>query len=429
MFCGTEMKRQHRRHFLRLGCASLLGLGMPRLLAAESGAKQGSTGTAKNVILLWLGGGPATIDMWDPKPDAPDTVRGEFATIQTAVPDVRFCEHLPKLAAVMDHCTLLRSLGHNIPDHGPGSQYVLTGHLPSPATEYPSLGSVAASRLRSNASIPAYIAFGNPAAAGAGYLGSAWNPLALEDHLERLPRGLSLGEDADLTSFSQRIQLRNQFDERFERLNQDLIVSGLDKFQQQAVDILREDSIGRALDLENASEQTRTAYGLRSALGRNALRACRLVVAGARFITIGMTGWDTHANNFAELRNNLLPQLDLALSALITDLEARQLLSSTIVCCCGEFGRTPHVNGSAGRDHWSRAMSVLLAGGGFKAGYVHGATDEHGGEPIEGACAPADLLATILRQLGIDPDSSLTTPAGRDVPIMRHGKVVDDLVG
>jgi uncharacterized protein (DUF1501 family) len=180
------------------------------------------------------------------------------------------------------------------------------------------------------------------------------------------------------------------------------------------------------LDLENETPELRKQFG-RSAYGQNALRACRLIEAGARFVTVGTTGWDTHVDNFATLRNNLLPQLDQALASLVTSLDERGLLDSTIVCCGGEFGRTPNVNGTAGRDHWSRAMSVFLAGGGFKPGYVHGATDKLGGEPIDGKCTPADLSATILNQLGIDPTAKLTAPSGREMPVIRNGQVIKEL--
>ncbi len=428
MFRSFATADQHRRSFLQLGAAGLLGLALPRVLRAEATGKQPTPDAANNLILIWLGGGPSTIDMWDPKPDAPDNIRGEFATISTAMPEVRISEHLPKMAKTLDRCTLIRSLKHSIPAHGPGSQYVLTGHLPSTATEYPSLGSIAARMLPSRAAIPPFVAFNNPSAGGSGYLGSAWDPFEVNDDSGRLPSGVSLGDNVDEAAFSARVRLRNQFDKRFDKLNHDPVASSLDVFQQQAVDVLRKDSIRRALDVENETEEVRGGYGSRSPLGRNALRACRLIEAGARFVTVGTTGWDTHANNFVQLQNNLLPQLDQALSALVADLEARSLLSSTIVCCCGEFGRTPTINDNAGRDHWSRAMSVLLAGGGFKSGYLHGATDKQGGEPIEDACTPADLAATILQRLGIAPTSKVKTLAGREMPISADGHVIEQLV-
>jgi hypothetical protein len=422
----TTHRVMRRRNFLQIGSAGVL-LTLPRVLRAEAAGSEAPS-NAKNVILIWLGGGPATIDMWDPKPDAPEYIRGEFATIGTTVPDVRICEHLPKTAQLLNRCTLVRSIRHSIPAHEPGSRYMLTGHLPSAATEYPALGSIAASRLDHRAAVPAYVAFNNPTVAGPGYLGSARSPFQLEENIRSLPSGVSLGENVDVSAFTARVGLRRAFDRRFDALNRDLVVSGLDTFHQQAVDVLQKDSIRRALDTEQEPQKVQEAYGQRSPLGRNALRACRLIEAGARFVTIGTTGWDTHSNNFALLRTSLLPQLDLAFSALVTELEERGLLASTIVYCCGEFGRTPQVNGTAGRDHWSRAMSALLAGGGLHAGLVYGQTDAEGGEPVLDECSPADLSATLLHRLGIDPQSTLTTPGGREMPILRDGRVLRSLL-
>jgi hypothetical protein len=416
---------------LHLG--GLFGLSLPTLLKAAAASETTSTtarptGTARGMILVWLGGGPSTIDMWDLKPNAPDAIRGEFSGISTTTPGVHICEHLPKMAGAIDKCTLIRSLKHSIPAHGPGSQYVMTGHLPSASTEYPSLGSVAARMLDQDGGVPPYVTFGNPPSRGAGYLGSAWNAFELDAAMRELPAGVSLGADPDASAFSRRIRLRDHFDQRFDELGTDRVAEGLRVFQQQSVEVLRRDSIRKALDLETAAKKDRELYGL-SAVGSNALRARRLIAAGVRFVTVGMEGWDTHVNNFTQLRNNLLPELDVALAGLIHDLDRRGMLDETIVCCCGEFGRTPQINGSAGRDHWSSAISVLLAGGGFKAGHVHGATDQLGNAPIEGMLSPADLAATLVHCLGIDPGATTHTPSGRTMPIVRSGKVVDSLFG
>ncbi len=425
MFARTQPSSHlSRRNFLRLGSAGAL-LTLSGVLRAESTSADERTG--KNVILIWLGGGPSTIDMWDPKPEAPDYIRGEFASIATSIPGVQFSEHLPKMAAILDRCTLVRSVQHSIPAHEPGSRYMLTGHLPSAATEYPALGSVAAQLLPPRAALPAYVAFNPPTEAGAGYLGSARRPFSLAEEMRELPSGISLGDNVDPAEFAARVTLRRAFDKRFDALQRDLVVSGLDTFQQQAIDVLQKDSIRRALNIDQEPPEVLARYGQRSPLGRNALRACRLVEAGARFVTVGTSGWDTHSNNFGELRTSLLPQLDQAFAALVGELDERGLLASTVVYCCGEFGRTPQINGTAGRDHWARAMSALLAGGGFHAGLVYGATDPHGGEPIEGTCSPADLTATVMQCLGIDPQSLITTPSGREMPILRQGRVLTEL--
>lgn len=405
-----------------------MGLSLPTLLNAEAATSKdrGSRKPARNMILLWLRGGPATIDMWDLKPQAPDAVRGEFAPTSTSVSGLQICEHLPEMAKIMHKCALIRSLKHSIPAHGPGSQYVMTGHLPSAAIEYPSLGSMTARMLESDDGIPPYVTFGDPPSHGAGYLGSAWNAFELDAAMREMPRGVSLGADANMAAFDKRVRLRDVFDERFDDRNADGVARGLSAFQMQAVDVLKKDSLRRALDIESASEAVRSRYGA-STVGLNSLRARRLVESGVRFVTVAMDGWDTHVNNFTTLRSRLLPQLDKALASLIFDLAQRGLLDDTIVCCCGEFGRTPQINGTAGRDHWSSAMSLLVAGGGVKPGFVHGATDALGGAVTEGVMSPGDLAATLLWGLGIDPAATIRTPSGRTMRIIRDGNVVRKL--
>jgi hypothetical protein len=225
-----------------------------------------------------------------------------------------------------------------------------------------------------------------------------------------------------------RAKLRDRLDARFKALDATEAPSGLDQFQQQALDILRSDKTRRAFNLEQEKEAVRESYG-RGPLGQSVLRARRLIEAGARFTTVGLGGWDTHAANFARLRNQLLPQLDRAISALIADLDARGLLERTVVYCAGEFGRTPRVNGAAGRDHWARAMAVFLAGGGLRQGMAHGETDRHGAAPARDACAPGDVAATIFHLLGMPPTHEVQTTSGRPVPIVREGRVIRELIG
>lgn len=411
-----------RRHFLKLGLAGM-GFHLSSMLAAAE-RSGGTAGSGPRMIFIWLGGAPSTIDMWDPKPEAPEMVRGEFATISSAIPGVVVSEHLPKCAQILDRATLIRSMHHSIPEHGPGAQYMLTGHLPSPATAYPSLGSVAAQMADSDHSIPPYLAFNNPPAAVAGYLGSSWNAFEFPDDEKGLPRGLSLADDQTPDVFATRVALRDTFDQRFDDYESDVTASSLKRIQKSAVQVLKGDAIRKALDLESEPQTLRERYGFRSRLGRNVLQARRLVEAGARFVTVGFNGWDTHSDNFVQLRNVLLPQLDAALGTLISDLDERGMLKETVVCCCGEFGRTPQVNGLKGRDHWSRAFSVFLAGRGFQPGKIHGATDDQGGEPNADACTPADLFATLLDTLGVDLKNTLTTPSGRPMQLVKGAQVI-----
>ncbi|MBI3463863.1 MAG: DUF1501 domain-containing protein [Planctomycetes bacterium] len=421
----------HRRDFLKIGTAGLLGVSLPDLLRREAQSDgPGASRKATSVIMVWLAGGPATIDMWDLKPAAPAEIRGEFRPIDTSVPGVQICEHLPKLAKVINRCTLVRSVNHSIPAHGPGTIYLTTGHKPTPAVVYPSLGSLAAKLCPAAQGVPSYVTFsdaGNSIAAGAGYLGTAYNPFEVEAAGRGKLQGVSLPTGFTVQELEDRNKLRERFDAAFKTFDQSDVAASLSKFQQEALDILRSDKIQKAFDLELEPQPLRDGYGY-NPLGQSALVARRLIEAGARFVTIGMGGWDTHGNNFRTLRDRLLPQLDRTLSALVEDLDSRRLLDSTVLYCAGEFGRTPRVNGAAGRDHWARSMTVLLAGGGIQRGHVHGATDREGMAPATDPCSPDDICATIFHLLGIDPQHELSTTAGRPIAIFRDGSVIRGLL-
>ncbi len=428
------MARIHRRSFLHVGTASLLGLSLADVLRGESTTAVAAQrrATASSVIMVWLGGGPATIDMWDMKSTAPVGVRGEFQPISTAVPGVQICEYLPKLAGVLDHCTLVRSVHHTIAAHGPGSSYLMTGNRPNAILEHPSLGSLACRTLSEPRDVPSYVTLGRQPNGAAGFLGAAYNPYeapGFEQLRDAAPHTLpvSLPNGFSVADLGRRAALMRELDEGFRRFDGTGVADNLSRFHQRAIDILRSDRTRQALDLSTESDSRVRAYG-RGAFGRSALAARRLIESGVRFVTIGLNGWDTHINNFGQLRNLLLPQLDGALAALVVDLKDRGLLESTIIYCTGEFGRTPHVNGRSGRDHWSRSMCQLLAGGGFRAGYAHGATDLLGGEPTSGGCSPDDVSATIFDRLGIPPDHTVRTRSGRPVSVFRNGSVVRELV-
>jgi hypothetical protein len=426
----TDCERYHRRDFLRVGATGLLGLELADVLRLEAAAPRRKR-SATGVILVWLAGGPSTIDMWDLKPDAPEEVRGEFRPIATAAPGVRICEHLPRMARVMDQCTLVRSLAHSIPEHGVATRYLTTGNLPSPALDYPSLGSLAAKVVPSPAGVPSYVSFRGTGIGGAGYLGPAYNPFEVEANPERSGlrvQRLGLPEGFTMTDLADRARLRAAFDARFKALDEAELPASLDKFHQEALDILRSDRTRRAFELEREPAAAREAYG-RAPFGQAALAARRLIEAGVRFVALGLGGWDTHAGNFAQLRNRLLPQLDRTLAALIADLDQRGLLGSTVVYCAGEFGRTPRINSGAGRDHWSRSMAVLLAGGGFRRGHVHGSTDGQGMAPASDPCSPDDVSATLFRALGLEPSHEVQTTSSRPVAIFRDGKVIGTLLG
>jgi uncharacterized protein (DUF1501 family) len=416
-----------RRTLLRIGAAGVWGLTLADALAADAAQRRRSG--ARNVILVWLSGGPSTIDMWDLKPEAPAEIRGEFKPIDTSLLGLPVCEHLPQLATVMDRFTVIRSLHHSIPEHGQASRYVLTGNRPTPALDYPALGAVVARLAPSERGVPPYIAMGSEQASNAGFLGAAYNPFRVgEPGRAAAAQELALRQGLAADEFADRVALRNRLDEAFRVLDDDELPASLSRFQQQAVDILRSDKTSRALDLSTEDGDAGKRFGEHPA-GNSLLAARRLIEAGVRFVTVSLGGWDTHIANFRALRDRLLPPLDQALSALVIDLEQRGLLEETIVLCGGEFGRTPQINNSAGRDHWARAMSVLIAGSGFRRGCVYGSTAHDGTVPTKAACTPDDLAATILHQLGIDPRRQLLTTSGRPVDIVRDGSVLNDLVG
>jgi uncharacterized protein (DUF1501 family) len=442
----TDCEGFHRRDFLKIGTAGIFGLSLPQLLQLEArAAANKKTVEAKRkanaVILVWLAGGPATIDIWDLKPEAPEGIRGQFKPIDTSADGVQISEHLPKMAKVIDKATVVRSLYHTIPSHGPATVFMTTGNKPTPALQYPSLGSLATKLMPHELGVPPYVTFQDlrgGTAGQAGYLGTAYNPFTVEGTPGQgggrgtagnlRVRGIQLPTGFSLEDLENRDKLLQGFDRTFKAADKagDLM-DGLDAFHKQALEILRSDKTKKAFDLAQEKDSLRTEYG-QTPFGQGALAARRLVEAGVRFVTISLGGWDTHNQNFQALSQRLLPPLDQTLSTLIRDLSDRGMLDNTIVYCAGEFGRTPKVNQRSGRDHWARSMAVVLAGGGFKRGYAHGTTDSQGMAPANDPCTPDDVASTIFQQLGIDPHTELQTPTGRPIQLFREGKVVSKLL-
>ncbi len=434
----TDCEGFYRRDFLKIGSAGLLGLSLPQLLRIEARAANAPTKKAKSVIMVWLAGGPATIDMWDLKPNAPEGVRSDFKPIATTAAGVQISEHLPKMAQVMDKATLVRSVAHTIPSHEIATTFMTTGNKPTASLQYPSLGSVAAKLLPVERGVPPYVAFGDlrgGKAGGPGYLGTGYNPFFVEGvggrgnaPVNLRVRGIQLPNNFSLDDLARRDELLKSFDRGFQALdNNGDVTDGLDGFHKQALEILRSNRTKQAFNLAAEPQALREKYGT-NGFGTGALAARRLVEAGVRFVTVSLGGWDTHDGTFAKHRQTLQPALDRTLSTLIADLNDRGLLDSTIVYCAGEFGRTPKINQRIGRDHWARSMAVLLAGGGLKRGYAHGATDAHGAVPATDPVSPDDVAATIVHCLGIDPHAELQTPTGRPVQLFREGKVVEGLL-
>jgi hypothetical protein len=380
--------------------------------------------------------------MWDLKPDAPEGIRGDFKPIDTSAKGVQISEHLPKTAKVADRMTIVRSLNHTIPSHGPATVFMTTGNKPTPAVQYPALGSLVTRLMPSEKGVPPYVAFNEirgGSAGTAGYLGTACNPFIVEGTAgggggkgqtagSLRVRGIQLPTGFTLDELENRDKLLKGFDESFRAADKSAdLAEGLDAFHKQALEILRSDKTKKAFDLTQEKAETRDRYGS-TPFGQGTLAARRLVEAGVRFVTISLGGWDTHGQNFNNLKTRLLPPLDQTLSALVEDLDKRGLLDSTIVYCAGEFGRTPKINKNSGRDHWARSMAVALAGGGFKRGYAHGTTDAQGMAPATEACTPDDVASTIFHLLGIDPHTELQTPTGRPIQLFREGRVIEKLL-
>jgi hypothetical protein len=421
-----------RRNLLQLGGAGLIGLTLPKLLQAESEQRQANRrpARAKNVIFIWQQGGPPHQDMWDMKPDASSDTRSEFSPIATTLPGYTVCELMPRLARLVQHMTIVRGVNHHIPDHNPGSMYMLgSGNPPNPTIFHPTWSAVVKRESEEIPGVPTAVAIPSEPSEGpnAGFLGAAWQSFATQaDPNDRdfRVRALAMPRDIDLSRFERRRQLLDDtnryFDELTERPD---VLRGFDRFHRDAYTIIQSPATRRAFDVDQEPTTMRDRYG-RNKLGQRLMLARRLVEAGVRFVTISEpVGWDTHEGNFRRLRENL-PVVDLAVSTLIEDLHNRGMLEDTLVMMFGEFGRTPKINNQAGRDHWPQAMSIMLAGGGVPGGLIYGATDRNAAFVTDRSHSPADFACTIYTLLGIDPHKYYPAPNGQPTPIVRDGEPI-----
>ncbi len=429
-----------RRQVLRIGSVSLLGgLSLPRLLQMQALAGTGAPAKAKACIFLFLEGGPSTIDMWDMKPDAPAEVRGPYKQIATSVPGTFIGEHLPNCAKVAHKYTILRSHSHNDNGHTTGYHYVMTGVKADFADGtnsrkpnnvlYPSIGSVVSRELGNAGTVPPYINLPHPlTSGGAGFYGAEHAPFVIEGDPVQPDfevRDLAPVEGIDAKRQARRQRLLGGLDATTAAAGK---AGTMATYYDKARDLMTSPAARKAFDIKAEPAKLREAYG-HTTLGQCALLSRRLVEAGCRFVGVDHSGWDTHFTCFPSLEKDLIPAVDKAFSALVTDLADRGLLDSTLVVMMGEMGRTPKVNAQAGRDHWSAAQSVLFAGGGIKPGIVIGATDKGATAPVSDPVGVEDLLRTIFHQMGIDSTKTYNTPLGRPVPIVNGGRVVKDLVG
>jgi uncharacterized protein (DUF1501 family) len=455
----------NRREVLRVGALPLVGLTLPQLL--EGRARAASTSNparAKACIVLFMWGGPAHQDTWDPKPDAPREYRGEFATIPTRVPGLRVCEHLPRLAARADRLAVIRSMTHNDVDHTSATHFLLTGHdrpnRGAPlAEDWPNYGAVLASLGRGRGPLPPYVSMmpivpnGAPRfveqshGQGAGWLGPVYNPMRID--ADASSPAYRVGEfdlrvDVPTLRADNRRRLLASIDRQTRGLEHQAEVAALSNHYQRAFSLLRSPAVTRAFDLSAEPLAVRQRYGM-TMHGQSVLQARRLVEAGVPVVTVfwpndGITNvsvyWDTHSRNFIDLRTRLCPVTDQAFSALLDDLQQRGLLDETLIVWTGEMGRTPRVGqsvpggagaGADGRDHWAGVFTTVLAGGGIKGGVVHGSSDRYAAYPATNPTRPADLAATIYHCLGIPRSTQLIDRLGRPQTLC-DGNVIGAIV-
>jgi hypothetical protein len=425
-----------RRGFLKVGFLGLAGLSLAdhlRFKAAAAEAEQPTRDTS--VILLWLGGGPSHIDMYDLKPGAPAEFRGEFREIATNVGGIRIGEHLPLQARHMDKMSVVRSVTHTNAGHGMGAHWLLTGYVPTIEINdnlNPSCGSVVAKMRGANAPrMPGYVCVPNPpGSANAAYLGAAYNPFSPGNDPNSPGfevRDLRLMPQVDLARFRNRRELLQGVDNLRRDVDLQGAAEGYDRFYREAFEIVTSEQCRRAFDIHREDPRLRDRYG-RDSWGQSALLARRLVEAGVTYVTVNMGGWDTHNNNFQSLKTSNLPRYDRALAALIEDLHQRGLDRQVLVMTYGEFGRTPRVNPTAGRDHWPGAMSVVFSGGGLRMGQMIGTTDARAEYPTSRAAGPQDVLATMYHVLGINYRHEFHDAAQRPIPILNEGRPIEELI-
>lgn len=433
---GNPLERySSRREFFYVGLLGGIGLTLPQFLMNQAAAATKTYGThqavAQGIIHIFLPGGLAHQESFDPKPFAPAEYRGPFGAIDTAIPGVQFGEYMKEMAKLADKMTIIRSMSHGEAAHERGTHNMFTGYRPSPALEYPSIGSVISHELGSRNDLPPYVCVPTVPNefANSGYLSSAFGPFALgSDPAEKnfQVRDLNLPKGVDDARFSRRRSLLETVDHHFRALEESDAINSMDAFYQHAYQLISSQKAREAFDLKAESDAIKDEYG-RTPPGQRMLLARRLIEGGVRFVSLTAGGWDHHDNLKAGIQKDM-PPTDKAIAALIRDLERRGMLDSTLVMVTTEFGRTPKINSTGGRDHWPRVFSTMLAGGGMKQGYVHGASDSLGGEVDTDGVGVADLATTIYHQIGINSDSELMSPGNRPIEIVDGGQVLDSLL-
>jgi hypothetical protein len=411
-----------RRHFMLhlAGASALAGsaLALGHTLQAHAGELRRNR---KSAILLWMDGGPSTIDLWDLKPGS--ATGGPFQPINTAG-DMQICEHLPQIAKVMDRLSIVRSMSTREADHQRGRYYMRTGYVPNPSVDYPSYGSVVSHELmsqRPELEIPPFVSIGGDSE-GPGFLGMAWAPFSVDSNGQ--VRNLEMGLPPERVA--QRMEALRLLESGFIEENRGTIAEEHAKVLQKTLNLMTSKQM-EAFNVNREEESVRERYG-QNPFGRGCLMARRLVETGVPFVEVDLGGWDNHQNIFPTLRDQRLPMMDQGMSALVEDLSQRGMLQDTAIIWMGEFGRTPRINGNAGRDHWARSWSVVAGGAGLKGGITVGKTNEDGTRVEGETYSSEDLMATVCQSLGISLETTFTSRNGRPMKIANSGKVIKELV-
>ncbi len=425
-----------RRSFLSVGALTGLGLTLGnyfQIRQAQAYQKHYDfiEAKAKSVIHIFLPGGIAQQESFDPKPYAPLEYRGDLGTISTKIPGEVFCETLPHTAQIADKITVIRSFSHGEAAHERGTHNMFTGSRPSPALVFPSMGSVVSHEYGPRENLPPYVCIPNAPNeyAGTGFLSSSYGPFSLgadPANAGFTVQDLSLPSGVDASRFERRRSALDAVNDYFAKKEKSDVLDAMNTFYDRAYSLISSEKAREAFNIAAEPEAIRNEYGMNEA-GQRMLMARRLVAAGVRFVTLTYGGWDHHYNITPEMRK-AMPAFDQAFATLIRDLDRTGLLDETLVLVSTEFGRTPKINSNAGRDHWPKVFSVVMAGGGVKQGSIYGASNAVASEPEKDEMDPGDLATTIFHQLGIVADKELMAPGDRPVEIVDGGKVRKELL-
>ncbi len=431
-----DCERMSRRSLLQIGSLAGLGISLPTLIAqkqAMAKAKSAASGKKQDVscILIWTRGGTSHHDTFDPKPEAPANVRGDYSTIETAVPGVRFTEIVPRMAKELNRFAILRGWNPKNGSHGSADQYVMSGHKPNPAVHHPTLGAVVSKLQGFKSAMPPYMQLGTEVdkrfgGGQPGFLGlehGAFEMPADPNDAKFVVRDITPPPGVDMQRVSRRRSMLGTIDALQRTTDvQPAAFEALDEHYKAALNMITAPETQKAFRISEESDKLRDDYG-RNVFGQRLLLSRRLVQAGVRCVTVTDGGWDTHANNFTSLKTRLIPRVDQGIPALLADLEQSGMLDTTLVVWLTDFGRTPKVNSAAGRDHWSSSGFAMFAGAGVPGGAVLGRTDEEGGRVVDDEYGSEDIIATVLSKMGIEPETMLHTADGRPIRL-NEGKVI-----